>query len=64
MIKQELIDEALSRVIVDVFVGDITAIQELLRLTPQKILLGFLDEERAAELKLRLANPFPSEDKS
>ena len=62
--KQELIDEVLSRVVVDVLKGDVTAIEELLRFTPQKRLLGFLDEERAAELKLRLANPFPSEDKS
>ena len=60
MVKQELIDEALSRVVVDVLKGDVTAIEELLRFTPQKRLLGFLDEERAAELKLRLANPFPT----
>ena len=59
MIKQELIDEVLSRVVVDVMVGDVTAIEELLRFTPQKRLLGFLDAERAAELKLRLDNPFP-----
>ena len=62
--KQELIDEVLSRVVVDVLKGDVTAIEELLRFTPQKRLLGFLDEERAAELKLRLDNPFPTEDKS
>ena len=60
MVKQELIDEVLSRVVVDVLVGDVTAIEELLRFTPQKRLLGFLDEERAAELKLRLDNPFPT----
>ena len=59
MIKQELIDEVLSRVVVDVLVGDVTAIEELLRFIPQKRLLGFLDEERVAELKLRLDNPFP-----
>tara|TARA_R110002124_G_C8555682_1_gene479807 strand:- start:316 stop:501 length:186 start_codon:yes stop_codon:yes gene_type:complete len=59
MIKQELIDEVLSRVVVDVMVGDVTAIEELLRFIPQKRLLGFLDAERAAELKLRLDNPFP-----
>tara|TARA_R110000787_G_scaffold165416_1_gene278584 strand:+ start:2282 stop:2470 length:189 start_codon:yes stop_codon:yes gene_type:complete len=59
MIKQELIDEVLSRVVVDVLVGDVTAIEELLRFIPQKRLLDFLDEERVAELKLRLDNPFP-----
>tara|TARA_B110000285_G_scaffold203718_1_gene240107 strand:+ start:1326 stop:1514 length:189 start_codon:yes stop_codon:yes gene_type:complete len=59
MIKQELIDEVLSRVVVDVLVGDVTAIEELLRFIPQKRLLGFIDEERVAELKLRLDNPFP-----
>jgi hypothetical protein len=64
MVKQELIDEVLSRVVVDVLVGDITAIEELLKFTPQKRLLGFLDAERAAELKLRLDNPFPTGDKS
>jgi hypothetical protein len=42
--KVQLIDRVLAQVERDVYEGDLTAIEELLRFVPEQYLVGFLSE--------------------
>lgn len=49
MKKQELIDAVLNHIIKDVKDGDVTAIEELIRVIPKKNLLAYLPEDNSME---------------
>ena len=42
---EELIDKVLAQIEQDVYEGDLTALQELLRFVPRTYLIGYLPEE-------------------
>jgi hypothetical protein len=42
--NQELIEKALDQIISDVVIGDVTAIEELLKKIPEHLLVDFLIE--------------------
>ena len=42
--SQQLIDLVLDQVIDDVYAGDLTAVEELLRAVPEDLLKGYLPE--------------------
>ena len=44
MDKQELIDCVLDQIEIDVKIGDLTAIEELLQYIPEQYLMGYLPE--------------------
>jgi hypothetical protein len=44
MDKQELIDSVLDQIEIDVKIGDLTAIEELIQYIPEKFLMGYLPE--------------------
>jgi hypothetical protein len=44
MDKQELIDSVLDQIEIDVKIGDLTAIEELLQYIPEQYLMGYLPE--------------------
>lgn len=44
MDKQELIDLVLDQIQIDVGIGDLTAIEELLQFVPEQYLVGYLPE--------------------
>ena len=64
MIKQELIDEVLSKIYMDFKTNDLDLLENLLKWIPSKDLVVYLDAERRKDRLVRLANPFPTEDKS
>jgi hypothetical protein len=45
--KQKLIDQVLDQILQDVAMGDLTAIEELIKNLPNKTLQGFLPELEA-----------------
>jgi hypothetical protein len=60
----ELVDEVLSKIYMDIHAKDLIALENLLKWIPSKNLMVYLDAERRKDRLVRLANPFPSEDKS
>ncbi len=44
MDKQELIDSVLDQIEIDVRIGDMTALEELLKFMPEQYLIGYLPE--------------------
>ena len=60
----KLVQEVLSKIYMDIHAKDLDALENLLKWIPSKNLLVYLDEERRKDRLIRLANPFPAEDKS
>ena len=48
--KQQLIDHVLDQIIDDVYAGDLTAVEELLRSVPEDLLVGYLPEDSVCEV--------------
>lgn len=42
--NQQLIDKVLAQIVLDVNIGDLTAVEELLKSVPESKLVGFLIE--------------------
>jgi hypothetical protein len=60
----KLVQEVLSKIYMDIHAKDLDALENLLKWIPSKNLLVYLDEERRKDRLVRLANPFPTGDKS
>jgi hypothetical protein len=59
----ELVDKVLSKIFMDFQAKDLNALEDLLKWIPSKDLVVYLDAERRKDRLVRLANPFPTEDK-
>ena len=44
MDKQELIDSVLDQIQIDIRIGDMTALEEMLKFMPEQYLMGYLPE--------------------
>ena len=60
----KLVQEVLSKIYMDFKTHDLDLVENLLKWIPSKDLVVYLDAERRKDRLVRLANPFPSEDKS
>ena len=60
----KLVQEVLSKIYMDFKTHDLDLVENLLKWIPSKDLVVYLDAERRKDRLVRLANPFPTEDKS